>query len=378
MNILITGIEGFIAKNLHVRLEAIEGFKIFGTVRDESEKDLEKKIVQADLIFHLAGENRSDQTEDFKKNNLDLTNKICKLISKNKVQSPVIFASSLQITNNSDYGKSKKLAEHALEALSKEHGNTTVIYRLPGVFGKWARPNYNSVVATFCHNASRGITLDVHKRDEPIELIYIDDLVDAFISNSLNIDEIINMENKFHVINMDNTYKVSVNDLATTISSFEENRSLKKIDLISEGLYKALYSTYLTYLPKDNYTYSIDRHEDERGVFTEFIKSSSFGQVSFFTIKIGATRGGHYHHTKVEKFLVLTGKAQFTFKNIITKDTFDIVLEAKDSKVIETIPGLAHNIKNVGDELLIIMAYANEIFDENNPDTYQFDINEDE
>lgn len=374
MNILITGINGFIAKNLFYRLNERDNFHIEGIVRGESSKAISKKIQSADFIFHLAGENRSSVEDDFTNNNHIFTKLICEELIKIKSKAIVLFSSSTQATQNNVYGQSKKLAEDELLNLQATNKNPVLIYRLPGIFGKWAKPNYNSVVATFCHNIANKKEIKINNGDSLLELSFIDDVVDDFI-DALDNRETFFKESKALYKKPSVTYEITVNELAALINKFKGNRSICKIDNIANGLEKLLYSTYLTYLPHQDFTYDIASNFDERGIFTEFIKSSDLGQISFFTIKPNAVRGMHYHNLKIEKFLVVCGVGEFVFENIDSKERLKFKLSVDDSKVIETIPGMAHSIKNIGSETLVVLAYANEVFDENQPDTYHYKIN---
>jgi len=374
LNILITGINGFIAKNLFYRLNERDNFHIEGIVRGESSRAISKKIQSADFIFHLAGENRSTAEDDFTNNNHIFTKLICDELIKINSKAIVLFSSSTQATKNNVYGQSKKLAEDELLNLQATNKNPVLIYRLPGIFGKWAKPNYNSVVATFCHNIANNKEIKINNGDSLLELSFIDDVVEDFI-NALDNRETIFKEAKALYKKPSATYEITVNELAVLINKFKGNRSICKIDNIANGLEKLLYSTYLTYLPHQDFTYDIDSNSDERGIFTEFIKSLDLGQISFFTIKPNAVRGMHYHNLKIEKFLVVCGVGEFVFENIDSKEKLKFQLSVDDSKVIETIPGMAHSIKNIGSETLVVLAYANEVFDENQPDTYHYKIN---
>lgn len=374
MNILITGINGFIAKNLFYRLNERDGYHIEGIVRGESSEEISKKISFADFIFHFAGENRSSVEDNFANNNHLFTKLICDELIKINSKATVVFSSSTQATQNNIYGKSKKLAEDELLNLQATNKNPVLIYRLPGIFGKWAKPNYNSVVATFCNNIANNKEIKINNGDTLLELSFVDDVVDDFI-NALDNKEKISQESKAIYKKPSVTYEITVNELAELINKFKGQRSACKIDNIANGFEKLLYSTYITYLPHQDFIYDIKSNSDERGIFTEFIKSPNLGQISFFTIKPNAVRGMHYHNLKIEKFLVVCGVGEFVFENIYSKERLRFKLSADDSKVIETIPGMAHSIRNIGRETLVVLAYANEVFDENKPDTFHYRIN---
>jgi UDP-2-acetamido-2,6-beta-L-arabino-hexul-4-ose reductase len=359
--ILITGSNGFIAKNLNTHLSEL-GFELFLYNKETDNKKLKSMIKNADFIFHLAGENRPNDNKKFKKNNVQLTKNICDLASKNN-PIPICFSSSTQATMGNDYGKSKLEAEDVLKKYSKKTTQDIFIYRLPGVFGKWSRPNYNSVVSTFCHNIANGIDINIHDPSHKISIVYIDDIIKSFITL------LIKGSSKQYV-NIPKVYEISIGSLANKIKSFHTKRKEYFVDQVGVGLTRALYSTYLSYLPKEEFSYDNYLNKDDRGIFSEIIKTKNSGQVSFFTAKPNITRGIHYHHTKTEKFIVIQGKARLRFKNILTGEKYTINVSSKHLKTIDTIPGWAHDITNTGSDELIVILWANEIFDNNNPDTF--------
>ena len=367
MRILVTGSNGFIAKNLIVSLKENK-YNILEFKRGDSLELLEKKIIKANIIFHLAGENRSDDDELFIKNNIILTREICNFLKKNNLRIPILFSSSIHSERHTAYGKSKKQAEKLLYDLYKENNNPVLIYSLPGVFGKWSRPFYNSVVSTFCHSIANGLEINILEPEKIIKLIYIDDLIKHFLFS------IKNFELGFNKAEVKPEYEISVKDLANTLLNFKTYRETLFTDRVGEGLIKKLYSTFLTYLPIEKCFYEITSHSDQRGRFVEMLKTKDSGQFSFFTAKPGVTRGGHYHHSKSEKFLVLQGKALFRLVHIITKEYKEIEMIADKPLIVESIPGWTHDIKNIGNEELIVMLWANEIFDKENPDTFIHEI----
>lgn len=369
MRILITGAEGFIGQNLQVRLSELGQHEILTFVRGQSNDDLAKLVNQADWVFHLAGINRPLDPSEFKTGNTDLTDTLCSLIAKNGRTIPLVLSSSTQSQSANDYGKSKLAAENAVLELNQQTKNPVFIYRLPNVFGKWSRPNYNSAVATFCHNIARGLPITINNADAPITLVYIDDILDAWI-NLLNSD-LSNMNNYQQVTP---EYATTVGHIATTIHGFRDSVQSGITLPVGTGLTRALYSTYLSFLPIENFAYSLVKHEDPRGVFVEMLKTPDSGQFSFFTAHPGITRGGHYHHTKTEKFLVIKGTAQYRFRHIVTGEYYELIVDGTNPTVVETIPGWSHDITNIGDDELVVMLWANEIFDRQKPDTINFKI----
>ena len=270
---------------------------------------------------------------------------------------------------NNLYGQSKLAAEETLKNLSITNGNKILIYRLPGVFGKWCKPNYNSVVATFCNNIANDLSITINSPNTNLKLVYIDDVIESFLSNL----------NQFHDKNVNDIkvnpeHQITLKDLADKIEAFKYSRTSLKSDRVGEGFIRALYATYLSYLPHSKFSYEIPVHGDERGVFVEMLKTPDTGQFSFFTAHPGITRGGHYHDTKNEKFLVINGMACFKFRHMITNETITIETSGKFPKIVETIPGWAHDITNIGDDEMFVALWANEVFDHDRPDTIPAEV----
>lgn len=368
IRILITGADGFIGKNLNVRLEEKLNITVIKFVRNDDALKLENAIINSDFIIHLAGENRPENENDYKEGNIVLTKTLCNIVMNLGLKIPIIFSSSTQINQDNPYGKSKLEAERILENLAKDNGNPLFIYRLPGVFGKWCRPDYNSVVATFCHNIANNKEILVHNPLQELNLVYIDDVIDDFLSI------INNYEGKPINREVPISYNISLGDLETLLYSFKESRKNLMIEDVGVGIKRALYSTYLSYLPKNNFVYDLKTHSDERGRFVEVLKTNQSGQFSFFTAKPGVTRGIHYHHSKTEKFLVLQGKALFRFRNIITNEIQEIKTVGSVPQIVESIPGWVHSITNSGRDEMLVMLWANENFDHHNPDTITSEI----
>jgi UDP-2-acetamido-2,6-beta-L-arabino-hexul-4-ose reductase len=369
INILVTGSSGFIGKNVLSWFRTIDDLRVFTFTKDDDDALLENLIKSSDVIIHLAGENRPQNTTDFFVNNVLLTEKICSLLQKNSKKSLVIFASTAQAELNSLYGRSKLKAESLICKFSELSGAPVIIYRLPGVFGRWCRPNYNSVVATYCHNIANNIPIKINDPNTELNLVYIDDVIKIFLQAILNPPQSgVSYQSVFP------EFSIRLDALANRIYSFKEDLPTLSIGSVGEGLVRALYSTYISYLPTNEFSYKIKVHQDQRGSFAEVLKTHDSGQFSFFTAKSGATRGGHYHFSKAERFIILKGNAKFRFENILTKDKFEIFVSGDAPQVVQTIPGWAHDITNVGPEELIAILWANELFDANNPDTYNYEI----
>lgn len=363
MNVLVTGAAGFLGKNLLVWLREGGNVEVSTFVNGESADALDTKVAKADFIFHLAGVNRPEKDEEFFVGNTDLTRQLCDAIRKSGRSIPVAYTSSAQAVRDNAYGTSKREAEQVLRSHAEELGSPVYIYRLPNVFGKWCRPNYNSVVATFCDNVARGVPLNIHDPDVELTLVYVDDVMRSFLSL---LDD---NRQAPGFVEVAPTYTTTVGNLAAQIQRFKESRETLVTEAVGTGLTRALYSTFITYYKPSQFAYPLTKHADARGVFVEMLKTPDAGQFSFFTAGPGVTRGGHYHHTKTEKFLVVKGAARFGFRHISSGEQFEYLATAERPEVVETIPGWAHDITNVGAEEMVVMLWANEIFDRTRPDT---------
>lgn len=364
MRVLITGANGFIGKNLLVHLKEKSGFELVPYTRDNAPEDLSGMLDGVDWVVHLAGINRPDDPSEFISGNTRLTQALCEAVASSGRQIPIIYSSSIQADRDNDYGKSKRDAEEALLSLNRSTGNPVYVYRLPNVFGKWARPNYNSAVATFCHNIARDLPVQVNDPNALIKLVYVDDVVASF----LRLLEGSGATGPF--VDVEPSYQIAVGDLADQLYRFKATRDNLVTEPVGTGLVRALYSTYVSYLPPEKFTYKVAQHGDERGVFVEMLKTPDAGQFSYFTAHPGVTRGGHYHHSKTEKFLVIKGDACFRFRNMLTGEFYELMTSGGSPEVVETVPGWTHDITNVGDDELVCMLWANEIFDRENPDTF--------
>lgn len=365
MNILITGSKGFIGKNLKSHLILNSQYKITEFNRGDSINDLKEKIDSSNIIFHLAGENRTKNELDFDINNYQLTREISKLISNSNNSKHLIFSSSTQVILDNPYGRSKLKAENEILSLCKNNSKHKVsIYRFPGVFGKWCKPNYNSVVATFCHALANNKPIEINDENTELELVYVDDLIKQLI-NSINDDN-----SRSHFKDIESIHKISLGELAEKLKYFADSRENLYIETVGDGFEKVLYSTFISYLPSQKFVYNLNPNIDDRGVFVEYLKNKKVGQFSYLTSKPGVTRGNHFHHTKIEKFLVIKGNASFKFKSIDSGENFEVKTSGDKPQIVESIPGWAHYIENIGKEEMIVLLWANEIFDRDNPDTY--------
>lgn len=363
MKVLVTGADGFIGKNLRVALEEHEGFEVLPITRASSKADLADAVAHADAVIHLAGVNRPKDPAEFARGNSDFTEALCGALSATGRAIPVAFASSIQAERDNAYGASKRAAEAHLAAYGVATGASVAVYRLANVFGKWSRPDYNSAVATFCHNIARGLPIHIDNPDAPVQLVYIDDVVAELLRFLVDPGQGVRQAHAGPV------YATAVGDLARQIEAFRDVRSTLVTERVGSGLVRALYATYVSFLPPEAFSYSLPKHGDARGVFVEMLKTPDCGQFSFFTAHPGITRGGHYHHTKTEKFLVIKGRARYRFRHLLTDESFQVESDGDQPLVVETIPGWAHDITNIGDDELVVMLWANEIFDRQQPDT---------
>ena len=368
MRVLITGSDGFIGNNLVVSLGERENFSVIEFSKQDSFTNLENAIKETDFIVHLAGVNRPIDEKDFQKVNVDFTQDICDIIEKLNKEIPIVFASSTQAELDNPYGRSKLAAEKILQNLEKDFGNPVYIYRLPGVFGKWSKPNYNSVVATFCHNIANNLDISISDEALELRLVYIDD----FIDNLLNL--MLNPKDKGGFIPVDFHYSITLGEIVKNLLLFRDSRTSLETQDVGSGFKRALYSTYMSFLPKEEFAYRIETHSDERGEFAEVLRTKRSGQFSYFTTNPGVTRGVHYHHSKSEKFLVIKGKALFKFRNLINNEEYEIIATGESPQIVESIPGWVHSITNIGNEEMFTMLWANENFDPDHPDTITSEI----
>jgi UDP-2-acetamido-2,6-beta-L-arabino-hexul-4-ose reductase len=365
--ILVTGANGFIGKNVVLRLNELANFTVSTFVRGDEIARLSQLVAQADAVVHLAGENRPADEAAFSKVNAALTSALCGAIqhkySTTGRHVPMVLASSTQAERDNPYGRSKLEAERAVLTLVRATGNPCVVFRLPGVFGKWCKPNYNSVVATFCHNLARDLPIQINDPEVSVQLVYVDDVVNAFL-NALEVPS-----PGYTQAAVKPEYIITLGDLAAQIRAFAACRTTLMSERVGTGLVRALYATYVSYLPKEKYSYVVPQHADPRGVFVEMLKTPDSGQFSYFTAHPGITRGGHYHHTKTEKFLVIKGEALFRFRQLLTSELVEFRTSGTIPQVVDTIPGWSHDITNVGKDEMVVMLWANENFDRQKPDT---------
>lgn len=364
MNVLITGANGFIGKNMTLWLEN-NNHNVLKIDKDNISL-LPDYILKADFIIHLAGINRPLTKEEFYDGNTNLTKKLVDLVKETKKDIPIIYSSSIQASLDNDYGKSKFLAETYL----LESGLTTYIYRLSNVFGKWCRPNYNSAITTFCYNIANNLPIEIRDNNYIVHLNYIDDIGKTWL-------DVINGKIKPSITTYNEIkpiYDKSLGELAALIYSFKESRINKFVIDQGDTFTKKLYATYLSYLPKNEFKYELDMHIDNRGSFTEVLKTLTNGQVSINVGKPGIIKGNHYHNTKNEKFLVISGTCSIKFRKIDSDEIIEYITSGDKLEVVDIPPGYTHSITNIGTTDSVTLMWANELFDKDNPDTYFMEV----
>jgi UDP-2-acetamido-2,6-beta-L-arabino-hexul-4-ose reductase len=362
--VLVTGSTGFVGRNLKEALQRQPEIRILTLDRQSSDAQWSAALDEADLIYHLAGTNRPKSEDEFLQGNAGVTRELCAKLTACGRRPKIVFASSIQAACDNAYGASKRAAEAALEQFAAATGAEAAIYRLPNLFGKWCRPNYNSVVATFCHNIARDLPIQISDPTRELELLYIDDVVAAFIH------ELTTGRPGVTYPQITGSHRVSLGALATMIQSFRDSRRTLMMPDLSGGFAKKLYAAYVSYLPEDGFAYPLEQRTDNRGCLAEFLKSSPFGQVFVSRTKPGVTRGDHYHHTKAERFLVLEGDAVIRFRHIERDAVIEYPISGRDLKVVDIPPGYTHSIENVGAGEMVVLFWASEVFDPQRPDTY--------
>lgn len=372
MKVLITGSAGFIGKNLCSGLQLRDDIELLTFTRSQSIDDLAQLTLEADFIYHIAGVNRPQNDDEFTTGNTDLTSHIIDTLRSADKKTPLLITSSTQAELDNPYGKSKLAAEQTVFEWHNESDAPVYVYRLPGVFGKWCRPNYNSVVATFCHNIANGLPINISDPAHTITLVYIDDIVDTLLSHLDNHDA---RYDDFQSI--ERTFDVSLGDLSDRIQAIHDIRTSLVIPDLSDLLNKFLYATYISYLQDDDFSYNLAKNSDQRGYLAEFIKSHQFGQIFVSKTKPGISRGDHWHKTKIEKFFVVSGQAEITFRNKIdSQDIIRYTVDGDEMRVVDIPTGYVHAIKNIGETDLITLFWANEILDKERPDTHYEKVEE--
>jgi UDP-2-acetamido-2,6-beta-L-arabino-hexul-4-ose reductase len=366
MQVVITGAGGFVGSNLVTTLRRNTDIDILPIDSNSSATDLESALQRADFVIHLAGVNRPDNESEFATGNTDFTSTVCDLLVKHERKVPVIISSSTQAALENPYGASKAAAEDVVTAYAEQHGGSALIYRLTNVFGKWCRPNYNSAVATFCHNIAQGLPVSISDHSNKVCLVHVDDVIASFCEDLAS-------SHQSGVVQREAgpEYNLTLGELVNQIESFRDMRDSLVVPDLDSGFAQKLYSTYLSYLEEDQLAYNLKKNVDPRGSLAEFVKSSHFGQLFISRTKPGITRGDHYHHVKTEKFLVVDGQAMVRFRDIRGEgEVIEYQVDGEEFRVVDIPPGYTHSIENVGEGELITVFWASEIFEQDRPDTY--------
>lgn len=369
MKILVTGAKGFIGKNLIAELKTTTNHEIFEYDQDTEYSLLQRYCQEANFVFHLAGVNRPKEQAEFMSGNFGFTSELLELLKQYQNNCPVMISSSIQAALDNPYGQSKKAGEELLFSYSEETGANVLIYRFPNVFGKWCRPNYNSAVATFCHNIAHDLPIQVNDRSVEMTLVYIDDVVKSLMDALEGKEQ---REDNYCVVPI--THRTTLGKIVDLIESFKASRAERSIPDMSEPFTKKLYSTYLSYLPENQFSYDLKMNVDARGSFTEFIRTPDRGQVSVNISKPGITKGNHWHHTKNEKFLVVSGSGVIRFRKLDTDKIIEYFVSGDKLEVVDIPVGYTHNIENLGDSDMVTIMWVNEIFDPENPDTNYLEV----
>ena len=364
MKVLVTGAGGFLGKNLVTALKVRPDLEVLEIEVGASAEALESALGAADVIFHLAGVNRPENVAEFATGNAGLTEFICSTLERVERKPRIVMSSSIQAERENPYGLSKRGAEEALRRFAERTGAETVVYRLKNLFGKWGRPNYNSVTATFCHNVARGLPIEISDPAVVVELTYVDDVVQAFASE---LDAPPRPGFRFGEPLV--SYRISLGELADTIRRFRDHRTTLRLPDLASPFVRALNATYLSYVEPAQHGYQLDIKADARGSLAEFLKSPHFGQIFISRTKPGITRGNHYHHTKVEKFMVIQGEGIIRLRQIHGDSVVEFKVRGEEYRVVDIPPGYTHSIENVGAGEMVTLFWSSEVFDSRNPDT---------
>ncbi len=390
--VLVTGSEGFLGRNLCVALQRLDGVKVLRFDVQNTLAELEQQVARADFIFHLAGVNRPKDEKEFVEGNSDLTRLLCEFAAKHKSCAPILLSSSTQAASDNAYGKSKRAAEDALIDYSEKTGIPVLIYRFPNLFGKWSRPNYNSVVSTFCYNITHDLPIQVNDPAYTVTFAYVDDVVEECLRQALgagdwalgggagaghwalgartqNLDA-----STQYYYEIAETYSVSLGRLAGLVKAFRAVRDGGPMPDLSDPFTKKLYSTFLSYYDARNFSYPVKMNTDNRGWLFELIKSEQFGQIFVSLTHPGITRGNHGHSTKVEKFCVIQGQGVIRFRQVVTNEICEYKVSGEHIQIVDIPPGYTHSIENIGDTEMVTLFWANEIFNPEKADTYYEEV----
>lgn len=365
MKILITGAKGFVGKNLVSNLRLNKDLEIFEYDKDSTIEELDKYTKECDFVYHLAGVNRPEDPKEFMEGNFGFTSVLLDKLKEHNNKCPIMISSSIQALLDNDYGKSKKAGEDLIFNYGKENGVKVYVYRFPNLFGKWCRPNYNSVIATFCNNIANNMEITINDPNKELTLAYIDDVCLELI-NCLGDNP--KKDGDYCIIPI--TYTKTLGEISELIKSFKDNSLGIMVPSTGDEFTKKLYATYISYVPLKEMVVDLQEHRDERGVFCELVRTKECGQVSVSTTNPNVVRGGHYHNTKMERFIVIKGKAKIEFEHVITHEKIEFEVSGDKLQYVTIPVGYQHSINNIGDDELVLILWANELFDTNKPDTF--------
>lgn len=372
MKLLITGAKGFVGKNLIAELKN-QGFTdLLECDIDTTSDELDEFARDCNFVFHLAGVNRPEKQEDFMNGNFGFTSELLAKLQKYNNKAPLLISSSIQAALDNPYGQSKKAGEDLIFAYGKENNVPVYVYRLPNVFGKWSRPNYNSAVATFCNNIANDLPIQVNDPNAQMKLVYVDDVVSSFIDKLKNEKTKIAEYEYFEEVTP--VHEIKLGEIVELIQLFKESRNTLQVPNLGDAFTKKLYSTYLSFLPQDKFSYPLKMNVDNRGSFTEFLKSPERGQVSINISKPCIVKGQHWHHTKNEKFLVVSGNGVIRFRKIDSDEIIEYFVSSEKLEVVDIPVGYTHNIENLGNTEMVTVMWVNEIFDKEKPDTFWLEV----
>ena len=382
MNILVTGAKGFVGKNLVSQLynmqfgkakncHNLEDIKVYEYDIDDDLDELEVYCKNADFVFNLAGVNRPKELSEFMAGNFGFASTLLDTLKKYKNTCPVMLSSSIQAALDNPYGESKRAGEELIFEYGKETGAKVLVYRFPNIFGKWCRPNYNSAVATFCHNITRNLPIQVSDPSVMMNLVYVDDVVNELVGALVGNEH---REGDYCFVPV--VHEITLGTIVDLLYSFHANRKNLEVPNVGNTFEKKLYSTYLSYLPSDQFGYPLKMNIDDRGSFTEIVRTPDRGQFSVNISKSGITKGNHWHHTKNEKFVVVSGKGVIRFRNMKEKngEVIEYHVSGDKMEVIDIPTGYIHNIENLGEADMVTFMWCNECFDPCNPDTYSEEV----
>lgn len=369
VKILVTGAKGFMGKNLVCYLKSAGYDTVYEYDVDTPEAELDAFCADCDFVFNLAGINRPKEESQFMEGNFGFASLLLDTLKKHGNKCPVMVSSSTQAALDNPYGRSKLAGENLLREYAKETGAKIYIYRFPNVFGKWCRPNYNSAVATFCNNIANDLLITVNDPSTELTLVYIDDILEELL-RALGGNPTVDGD----ICVVPVTYKATLGKITELLYSFRDSRKTLSVANQRDGFEKKLYATYLSYLPTDKFSYPLEMHCDNRGSFTEIIRTAERGQFSVNISKPGITKGNHWHNTKNEKFLVVSGKAAIRFRKPDSDEVYEYIVSGDKLEVVDIPTGYTHNIENIGEGDLVTFMWANECFDPDKPDTIFLEV----